>query len=298
VKKLAVALALIALIALYALPVTAQEDEPPSWQELYWQVYWEALGEQLTRPRYHFWDDARVHLMDLNNNGALDLVANVFDHDEWNSHAGIALIATIEGGQVRTFTSVKDWDGTYACRATGELRFFQHWGGYSDHRLEVLFDWDNFTMAARTLYFADFVFRAYYLGPRDNNQRVNYRTIQRLNAQMNREFAALRELAPWWEGAVIYGDTYELIRAQFFEAIEELSGGSLYVEPVPGRYPATEFMQIHVPWAPLRWLGIFLENYEMEIGLTIIGLVWAATVVTPALLVRRKYKRKLEEAKP
>ncbi|MCL2195312.1 MAG: hypothetical protein FWB76_05110 [Oscillospiraceae bacterium] len=307
-KRLFTVIIALACFAMLALPAAAQENEPPTWQALYWQAYWSAM-EDLHAQGY----EISLLLWDMNNDGVLDLDVRVINPSR--ASIGIGLIATIINGELRYTTELDI--GTlhlFYDRQTSALRLISALRGeFSPRgRSELLVNWDTMTIESHVFY-RSIPFEEYYLV----NRRV-------LRDELNRVIYGRRGIMGdrWWDANAddsrhrhrrldliapataiivdamrdVQGETYDDIRESFFAALAEIRpDGTLYVQPIEGLYPAETFMEIRVPFNPLRPLQIVLEQ-SLWISPTTVWVVVIVLFVLCAWAVwclndRRKQRR-------
>ncbi|MCL2445288.1 MAG: dihydrofolate reductase [Oscillospiraceae bacterium] len=236
-KKFAILLAVLALLGGYAFFAVAQEDEPPAWQEQYWQVYWQVAEPIHTARR----TPPRIVLLDMNNDGVPELLLP----------GESPLIATVIDGQLRysidenfpLFPPTLD-------PKTNELRMlrFRNW-----HVDEYIVDWDNLTFTTQRLFGWEVYER--------RSGRTRHVRYFGDHAVSFAEFERLRDTFPIsllprndnFRTHIMRGTTYDEVRVNFFALLDELSvEGFLYADA----YFATEFFAVEMPsflWRAQVW---------------------------------------------
>jgi len=232
-KKLAASILVLGLIVLLAWPAVATEAQPPAWQQQYWELYWEHMQSYYCL-EYGGWPSFR--LMDLNNDGTLELVVKIAG-DEWSSHWAAIMV----DGHAHKIPLGRG-GRAYRHRDTGELRyFFLH--EFNDHHFhssieEVFFDWDNYSAASH--FMAGTRFYDGTSGIFIGNRRTDWNAFTRFRRQLLREWREIpgRDLAgdgtslEFWLRREDVADISETLFAQaraqaeqaFFAAMDELTG--------------------------------------------------------------------------
>ncbi|MCL2531165.1 MAG: dihydrofolate reductase [Oscillospiraceae bacterium] len=284
-KKIAVLLIALVMLVGFALPAFAQEDEAPlTWQEQYWQVYWQVAGALHTgEVEVEPWQMPLVTLWDINNDGILDLVmlrGNLF--------------ATIIDGQLQysteldfsRFTPTHDFQ-------TDELRLLRRSAGVTD---EMIIDWDDLSLVVQNIYRREmhsrrprilFRYTIHYVA----GVPVSSGEFRRLRNAFD-DGARFERLTPRDNLTffhVVRGDIYDEVRENFFTLMDELSNsGSLYVQPIEGLYPATIFIEIEVRDNVWRWFGILADRHSSWLS----WLFWLSVCI----MGRSRCKRKRQQA--
>ena len=278
-KKFAVLLIALVLMASLALTAVAQEDDPPSWQEQYWEIFWEQYQNARTR-HFPYWATEpwyepaiiSIALVDFHNNGELEMIYG------WRGRR-IELIANIYNGVAwHHFSNLPIYDGfnIYCHAQSGELRFFAWERDSASSFIEFLLCWNTLT------YQYQFVFSNYHW-PQIGSTPVTREEIQ----QFEREFFNSWQRVEFEDvGALITIATYEETRADFFAALEQL-------QPITGDF-AIEFLCVRVPsWSLARFLAFAKE----ELLMVILAVIIAAIIIVPALFTCY-FKRKSRRANP
>jgi|GEM_PF-128718 len=248
-KKIAVLFVLLVMLAGFALPAFAQEDEPLTWQEQFWALFLQATSNHVEHVVYH------LVLADLNQDGVQELVVL----SPGTHRTTLVLVATMDGDVARAFELKSEtggplvaFDSIWVDSQRDEIRLF----GFSREPSfrfydETLLCWETYTATAQPLEgvrqatrwhreeFAPNHFRSTHSSP---FLRTGGRELVHLEGHWigrNRE------------GRVpIVFMSYDITRAAFFEALDILApDGTLNAEPFTNATPATEFMQTSSFWA-------------------------------------------------
>jgi len=273
-KKLAILLAFIILTTLLGLPAAAQQEQNElSWQELYWQAYWN-FDDMV----WYFQPEGtdyipQINLLDLNNDGALDLIATFQD----DGQIRVLMFATIIDGVVQTFSEPMPAYLAYRHKESGELRYFRFAGRDDVHNAgsisEAVFDWDNQIVSRNSIARRDGWPGQFFVSQR----RVSTNQHARFYNHFLDDWERVPGLGLGLRGIDIFpsmsvgafdiedffarqGEQYEYVRERvketFFAALDEIApDGSLYVEPIPGLFLATEPFETTLPiqW---HWLAL------------------------------------------
>jgi len=220
-RAVTITLALCLLAVTFALPLSAEQ---PTWQEQYWEVFWEHIGLEGG-------DNLQVNLLDLNNNGVLDLVITGY----YSSGVfGTKLAATIANGESRVFHGGGSGNA-YRHLATNQLWHLSYADGSVSAgtigwSLPDEFAWSTFAITRGDAYFID----CFDIG---DEVRVSREEFDRFVANFVEGWERIEGLGLSLPGIDVFEDAtdYESVRARFFAAMDELSeDGTLDVEPIPG----------------------------------------------------------------
>jgi len=275
-KKVMTLLIALALLAAFALPAMARG--PYTWQELYWQAYWDHAGS------WAWSEDQRVWfgLQDLNGSGTLDLIVlrSGWEYDLQTSDKQVLMIATMVDGEVRIFDNMHGWMfTTYATSRGGEMRHFRQRVGAHIETIEVFLCWETFTMSEHFLYHVDWVNNQRSVwGSNNDRHEVGWWRFELFRSYVYRDmgqFPSDRASA----GAA--PETYEEAREQFFEMMQIMAGygggidshigwGDFYPATAPLARATAAWAIAHSPWF-LLLLGVVVA--AVFVGL----LLWRRT---------------------
>jgi len=291
-KKALIALVMLCLMAGLAMPSLASEDAPPSWQEQYWALFW----EQINPPGSDVFLTAHLSLVDINNDGTLELVAKAEKYMGGWSLPERMLVVAMDNDVARELGSEWLSGRFYRHIRTGEVRYFRHWDTYNSYLAEMLICLENFSMQGEYRISQS---RLDTFGGTIGDKWVTDREYQRF---MQRFWRTWQPLDVGTQIVLEIADaSYDQTRTAFFAAMDELSeNGSLQVERAQNQYPAIEFLRVRAPFNPYRWVlmtAIFYPGFLIDFLAGII-LPWVVTSIVLVLLVRRKYKKKNERLSP
>jgi len=294
-KIFATLLAALALLGMFALFVAAQEDEPLTWQEQYWQIYWQVMATTHTielDPRLQEWylqhpeefkiTMPQILLWDINNDGVLELIV----------HRGtrLFLLATIRDEQL-IYHIERDANAFHIMHhiETGQTHIFRY-QLWPHSFCEILVNWNNLSITSRPIHYEHWVnqgvFRSYTIRTFSGVQ-MGRREFNRLR---NHFYHNMIEL-PFSNSRYVVGQTYDEVRANFFALLDEMTlDGSLYVLPTEELFFATEFLTIEVPNNSWRWLAVFWKRNGW-----LALILWAVVPVLIQWPIDRRRKRKEQQ---
>ena len=229
-------------LALCLAAVLAGCSAAPTWQEQFWEEFrWHGPG-------------VHVNLMDLNNDGTLDMVITRGHDFQLVTVQGIM---TIADGTTQRFTNSRhnefflsaNGSNTYRHRITGEIRHFAVFETADAYRhreiREVFLDWDELSGADAL---AGFWAREYFndgsgSGPAINafgfdRQWLSQEEFDNFFESFMNDWEQIPGLGLSLPGIAIQAETIDERRENFFAALDELAPDGLYVEPIPGLFPA------------------------------------------------------------
>ena len=234
-------LCLIAVLCIAA--ALAGCSAAPTWQELYWEEFrWHGLG-------------SHVNLMDLNNDGILEMIITR-GHD-FQSVTVHGIFSITDGtmqrfinSRHREFFLLANGSNAYRHRETGEIRHFFVYETADVYRhrgiREVFLDWDE--LSGSDSLWEGFWASEYFIGVGGpaiytfgfDTQPLSQEEFDNFFESFMNDWEQLPGLGLSLPGIEIQGETIDERRENFFAALDELAPDGLYVEPIPGLHPAAE----------------------------------------------------------
>ena len=236
--------------------------QPDTWQEQLWYLWWYVGWCWTGFTPCPETNTAHINLLDLNNDGVLEFVASSACWDDGGT--SVRLIATITDGEVSIFDEVGGGALAFRHKQSGEIRYLvfgqYHSAGYI---WEAFLDWDNYAMSINILAHQNEWPEEYFLFEQPVSQREHERFYNRMRSEWEEipglgigiggvrmpqffelELPFTQDEFDHCQFSLRQGEQYELIRERvreaFFAALDELAPDGLYVEPIPGLYPAAE----------------------------------------------------------